>query len=494
MVTADMVEYVGTVKSFNLRKGWGFIECPETQEIYGKDILFQKSELPAHVEKGDRLSFSITQGRNGVLAVGLQLLDKVPHQMKSLPDNGLLQDSAAPGAGAGMGPSMGNFTGVIKSYNPQKGWGFVECLETQQIYGKDILVLKEELRGVPVSTGQRVAFSVSQGRKGPLATSIRLLGGGGGGATPGLDRAPILAQPGRGTKRKLQEAEEQASQSFLGTIKSFNPTRGWGFVECAETHQIYGKDILVLKDELAGVSVGPGQRVSFSVVQGRNGPLATDIQILVPAGAAHLRSRLAMMPPVAGLQAMPMYNPFAMPRVGGCGALSNGASRRLSSQGKMPDPQEHICGIIKSFDEQNGWGFVTGEAILQLYGKDVYISKVALQGQTVSPGDQVMFSVEMGLKGPMATGVTLLPSGSFVAEGVPGTVYTGTIKSFNAEKGWGFVTSEETTQIFGKDLFLHKRELGDTGTPSAGDQVMFTVQLSAGGRPEAAGLSPVAAT
>jgi len=289
-------------------------------------------------------------------------------------------------------------------------------------------------------------------------------------------------------KRKLQEMDESRSPSYLGTIKSFNLTRGWGFVECSETEAIYGKDILLLKDELAGASVIPGQRVSFSVTQGRNGPLATDIQILVPAGAAAQLSARMAVPIQSATQAIEAHKHFAMSTsVSGSGVIG-----RLPRPTKGPDSQEPICGIVKSFDEQKGWGFITGEAIVKLYGKDVYVSKVALQGQTVSPGEQVLFTVEMGVKGPMASGITVLPGGSFLAEGVPGNFFTGTVKSFNAEKGWGFVTSEETAQLFGKDLFLHKRELGGGDMPGAGDQVQFSVQLSTGGRPEAANVSPLA--
>lgn len=471
----NMGRYVGSVKSFNATKGWGFIECAETQQIYGKDILFQKSELPCPVEKGNQLSFSVTQGRNGVLAVGLQLLGQESSQPAEWSEAVDATDS-----------SFGNYMGTIKSYSAQKGWGFVECAETQQIYGKDILVLKDELRGISPTPGQRVAFSVSQGRKGPLATSVRLLPAAIGaiGALPAApaanDWGAAQARSGFGLKRKIKESEGPKGPSYFGTIKSFSLARGWGFVECPETEAIYGKDILVLKDELAGASVDRGQRVYFTVTQGRNGPLATDIQLLVPAGAA------------AQMRSQGMFNlRAAAPTIG---AITNGDGGRQPKRARASEHGEVLCGSIKSFDEEKGWGFVTGEAILKLYGKDVFISKAALHGQAVSQGDQVMFTVEMGMKGPMAGSVTVLPGGTLVVEGTPGNVFTGTIKSFNVEKGWGFITSEETTNLFGKDLFLHKRELGSLDPPpNAGDQVQFSVQLSDKGRPEAARVFPLMA-
>jgi len=440
-------DYVGAIKSFNPHKGWGFIECPETHQIYGKDILFQQGELPAPVEKGDRVSFTVTQGRNGLLAVGIRLLD---------------------------GPEAveGVYLGTIKSYNPQKGWGFVACDETQQLYGKDILVLADELPSGSATQGQQVYFFVSQGRKGPLATNVRYVG----------DRR--LPGPKQEPPAMLRESAATLSTSttFIGVLKSFNSGNGWGFVECKEAYNIYGKDILVLREDLEGLPRAPGTRVSFTITQGRNGPLARSLCCLSGGGVP--MSATASLAPMRLTQSWPKPSSAPSP------APWVSIGRPMPS--KVPSgPLEHVCGRIKSFDERNGWGFVEGDAIREVYGKDIFVSKISLQGQTVSPGDQVKLSLEMGMKGPMAVNVQVLPQGSFSAEGTPGTVYMGTIKSFNSEKGWGFVTSVETEQIFGKDIFLHKREVCVDMEPVAGMEVQFFVQLSVGGRPEATGVTPL---
>jgi len=438
-------DYVGAIKSFNPHKGWGFIECPETHQIYGKDILFQQGELPAPVEKGDRVSFTITQGRNGLLAVSIRLLD----------------------SREGV---EGTYLGTIKSYNPQKGWGFVACDDTQQLYGKDILVLADELPSGNTTQGQQVYFSVSQGRKGPLATNVRYVG----------DRR--LPGPQCEPPAMLQESDTAPSTpaTFNGILKSFNSGNGWGFVECKEAYDVYGKDILVLREDLEGLPRTLGTRVSFTISQGRNGPLAKGLRCLSGGGmpasamAASAPMRLTQSWPKPSSAPSPPWVPISRP-----------------VPTKVPCPLEHVCGRIKSFDERNGWGFVEGDAIHQLYGKDIFVSKASLQGQIVSPGDQVKLSLEMGIKGPMAVNIQVLPQGSFSAEGTPGTVYMGTIKSFNSEKGWGFVTSDETEQIFGKDIFLHKREVCVDMEPVAGMEVQFFVQLSVGGRPEATGVTPL---
>mmetsp|Transcript_7915 Transcript_7915/g.21118 ORF Transcript_7915/g.21118 Transcript_7915/m.21118 type:complete len:156 (+) Transcript_7915:100-567(+) len=151
-----------------------------------------------------------------------------------------------------------------------------------------------------------------------------------------------------------------------------------------------------------------------------------------------------------------------------------------------------MCGTVKNFDETKGYGFIAGEGIQKVFGKDVFMARQALQGRLVSPGDQVRFTYEMGLKGPMAVKVEVLPNSSFGEGDETGTVYSGEVKSFNPENGWGFVTSPETMDLFGKDLFLHKRVLPDgVDEVQPGDLVSFSVKLN-GARPEVASVSMAA--
>merc|ERR1712060_715391 len=89
-----------------------------------------------------------------------------------------------------------------------------------------------------------------------------------------------------------------------------------------------------------------------------------------------------------------------------------------------------------------------------------------------------------GTKGPQANSVALLPPASFKVNGEEGSVFSGSVKSFNAEKGWGFVTCEDVTAIFGKDIFIHRREF-EGNTPNVGDEVHFSVELDDGGQPVA---------
>jgi len=60
--------------------------------------------------------------------------------------------------------------------------------------------------------------------------------------------------------------------------------------------------------------------------------------------------------------------------------------------------------------------------------------------------------------------------------------FQGRIKSFNVEKGYGFVESAQATQVYGRDVFLHKAHIG---TFSPGAFVTFAVEMNKQGMPQA---------
>ena len=68
------------------------------------------------------------------------------------------------------------------------------------------------------------------------------------------------------------------SEKEQGTVKWFNGTKGFGFIERAE-----GKDVFVHYNAIVGEGykdLQEGQRVEFNVVQGEKGPQAADVVVL----------------------------------------------------------------------------------------------------------------------------------------------------------------------------------------------------------------------
>jgi CspA family cold shock protein len=248
----------------------------------------------------------------------------------------------------------------------------------------------------------------------------------------------------------VQNAADIAAGVFVGQCKNWNPDKGWGFITCDVTERIYGKDIFVMRSAVASGSLTPGERVRFTVQSGIKGIEAASVQSEGMGG-----------------QTMGMMGGYSSPAAVGPG------------QGQM------FFGVVKGFNEEKGWGHIDCEGSKKLVGKDMFFLRSALNGQAVAPGSQVSFKVAQGQKGPEAAEISVLPPGTIAHAGHPGATFSGSIKIFNEEKGWGFIQGEEVAKTFGKDIFVHSKELSGY-TPTVGEEVTFSVIINADGRPEAA--------
>merc|ERR1711935_187312 len=66
----------------------------------------------------------------------------------------------------------------------------------------------------------------------------------------------------------------------------------------------------------------------------------------------------------------------------------------------------------------------------------------------------------------------------------PGKKFTGNIKSFNTNNGFGFIQCPETHELYGRDVFFNQ---AIAGGPEIGAQVIFEVTLNPEGQPQARG-------
>ena len=62
-------------------------------------------------------------------------------------------------------------TGTVKFYNESKGYGFI----TNDATGKDIFVHVTALNGLQLNQGDKVEYQETEGRKGNVASDVRLL-------------------------------------------------------------------------------------------------------------------------------------------------------------------------------------------------------------------------------------------------------------------------------------------------------------------------------
>lgn len=357
----------------------------------------------------------------------------------------------------------------MRSFNPVKGWGFVECDQTKLIYSQDVFLLKQELpAGFSVSAGDHLTFKVKQGQKGIQATEVK-----------------VVTPPEKAT--------------FVGELKSWNDDKGYGFISCEASHQLHGKDVFVLRTELQQPVVMQGTRMQFKVRVGERGPVAYEVQVLgaAPGGGSWEAPSTAWQ----GQKPQQQQSWMPGPIIGSCkgpwgmqaawggqapaaqwGAAGGGQAWGAAGGVKAPNESEVFFGTIKAVNAEKGWGHIICEATHKLYGKDMFVMKTGLESVSPSPGLLVAFNVAQSPKGPHATNLRALT-------GIPDQMYAGSIKSFNAEKGWGFIEAEVCKLIYVTDVFVHKTDLAEGWTPNAGDQVQFTIDLS-GGRAAAKTVQP----
>ncbi len=160
------------VKWFNAEKGFGFVEVAGgSGDAFLHVSVLQRAGADA-VAPGANLRVRVGPGQKG---------QQVTEVLE-------IKEGDAPppppryGAGAGGGggsrfasppPGSGEeMRGIVKWYNPQKGFGFV----TPETGGKDVFIHATALErsGMqPLAEGQTVTMTVVQGRKGPEAATVR---------------------------------------------------------------------------------------------------------------------------------------------------------------------------------------------------------------------------------------------------------------------------------------------------------------------------------
>jgi len=232
-----MAQYQGVIKSFGAQKGYGFIHSPQ----YSGDVFFGKKDLPPEFQQFS-LSFDNFQlkGKNVTFELAAQEDGKQYATRIQL-----LSDGESP------------IIGMVKSYNAQKGWGF---LTTSSLEGKDVFFSK---RDVPIGlkdanlVGQACCFVVSNIKNQTQATNLKFgsappQGGGllqqlqlqlGGGGLAGLGglapQIPNLQQ------LLMQQATGplEDGQGMQGTVKFYNSAKGYGFIKCSKAPaDLYFKD------------------------------------------------------------------------------------------------------------------------------------------------------------------------------------------------------------------------------------------------------------
>ncbi len=310
----------GTVRWFDTDRGFGFIALEDEAEdlfVHASEILGQDG--PKVLREGQTVEFELGEGDRGPQARRVRVTG----------------DQAAD-APVGV-------LGTVTWYEPAKGYGFI----TPDHGGAEIFLHSSAIvGGGVVSEGQRVAFMVVEGEKGPQADHLLPLGADAGAQAGGADGAD-------------------------GTVSWYDADKGFGFV----TPDAGGADVFVHHRALAGGldELYEGDRVAYEVAESDRGLQARNLQLV-----------RGSEPPAA-----PAWSPAGR------------TARRSASDAPVRGGE----GVVARYDADRGFGFITPDA----GGPDLFVHVSVLRGaEALQEGDRVQYQVRQGDRGPQADHVERL--------------------------------------------------------------------------------------
>lgn len=314
----------GTVRWFDADRGFGFIDLGNEAE----DLFVHASEIvgddgPRQLREGQVVEFEMGTGDRGPQARRVRVTG----------------DRAAD---APLG-----VLGTVVWYEPAKGYGFV----TPDGRSDEIFLHSSAIVGGGVVTeGQRVAFLVVEGEKGPQADHLLPLGA---------------------------QAAQPAADGADGTVSWYDDVKGFGFV----APDGGGDDVFVHVSALGRglTELAEGARVTYDVVEGDKGPNARNVQLVGGSGRPG---------PDRGRPGADRGRP--------------GADRgRPASGGRVRGGE----GTVARYDADRGFGFITPDA----GGEDLFVHvSVVRGGEELEEGDRVRFKIRQSDRGPQADGVELI--------------------------------------------------------------------------------------
>lgn len=160
----------GTVKFFNHAKGFGFIAEQGGGDIFVHISALHDSGLEG-LDEGDEVTFEPARDRKTGkdTAVSLRIVGRAEPNSRA----GARRAPSPRDGGGRPSANLGAGTGVVKWFNPAKGFGFIQPDDG----GADVFVHisaveRAGLRGL--DDGQPIAFDVEQDRRSGKASAVNL--------------------------------------------------------------------------------------------------------------------------------------------------------------------------------------------------------------------------------------------------------------------------------------------------------------------------------
>ena len=149
--------YKGIVVWCNNKRGYGFISI-EDEEIFIHRTALEKFGL-VFLHSGDEITVVVAKNKDG------EAITEIRSVARKAPE--LLPEDTE--------PEENEVRGVVKFFNPSKGYGFIEIKDHDM---QDVFIHIRTLQACglfSVSEGQKLLLHVSDDGKGPQATEVRVL-------------------------------------------------------------------------------------------------------------------------------------------------------------------------------------------------------------------------------------------------------------------------------------------------------------------------------
>mmetsp|Transcript_108343 Transcript_108343/g.170885 ORF Transcript_108343/g.170885 Transcript_108343/m.170885 type:complete len:574 (-) Transcript_108343:169-1890(-) len=236
--------------------------------------------------------------------------------------------------------------GVVRSIDKVSGFGFITCAEVTETYGQDVFVAAQDIGSFRPGTDVSFVFFENQQGK-----------------PQGRDLMPLEA----GSSARAGSAHEEgvSESAWQGTIKSFATKTGYGFIECEEAKSQYGCDVFLTARDAGGFSVG--DLVSFDCsLNNSKKPQASNLRKLEDRGGP---------------------------------AIIIDKDKGGKGKGASSDQRggTRSTGVIKSYAEKSGYGFISCPECTSQYGCDAFLMAADLGSFGV--GDHVTFDLVINNKG-----------------------------------------------------------------------------------------------
>jgi len=159
--------FVGVVSRLSITQSSGAIECAETTELHGKvEVLIQKDQVSG-LQVGDSVVFRLANVDGEVLRASfVRKVAELSQQRQ-----GIL-DVEVPLPAPSAVESDQEYVGVVSSFRPYSGYGFLSCAQTMEVYGSDVYIHRDQY--TEFNIGDAVHFRVAvNSNKVPVARQVR---------------------------------------------------------------------------------------------------------------------------------------------------------------------------------------------------------------------------------------------------------------------------------------------------------------------------------